>query len=319
MAPYFTAVTEVVTKRIFKMVATVNDNVCDSVEQSVKKTKIMEVNKSVHEINREISDKEEEELTRLRGIGVIPPYQLSTSCKTLVNAIEKSPPSIILLRQALRTNTLLPGEIFTIATHADLNFVEVVGTHFINLMDSPVNPLTSKKLERGVALHTTIIVLNNLFLADNDIIDLCWLERLTDHTGSTKWDGIGFSVSNRKLVPLLIEFSGAIQHNNTIPKMIDDENKLIKGMKSVLAFTETLTDKMPLPIYYCRFYDSKIFFESLGLLDNHLYLKRTHCIVTCPTTPKELQKFIYSTNTMFAWKSAVVNFASDINDCKDPL
>ncbi|KAL0089228.1 hypothetical protein J3Q64DRAFT_1696342 [Phycomyces blakesleeanus] len=169
-------VTEVVKKHIFKMVAV---------------TKIVEVNKSVHEINREISDEElldidnggvldiskgvieEEKLAHLRGIGVIHPYQLETSCEPLVNAIEKIPPT-------LRTSILLPGEIFTIATHADFNFVEVFGTHF------PVNPHTSKKLERDVARHTSIIVLNNLFLADNDIIDLCWLERSTDHTGSTK-------------------------------------------------------------------------------------------------------------------------------------
>ncbi|OAD70274.1 hypothetical protein PHYBLDRAFT_148820 [Phycomyces blakesleeanus NRRL 1555(-)] len=152
-------VTEVVKKHIFKMVAV---------------TKIVEVNKSVHEINREISDEElldidnggvldiskgvieEEKLAHLRGIGVIHPYQLETSCEPLVNAIEKIPPT----------------------THADFNFVEVFGTHF------PVNPHTSKKLERDVARHTSIIVLNNLFLADNDIIDLCWLERSTDHTDS---------------------------------------------------------------------------------------------------------------------------------------
>ncbi|KAL0144475.1 hypothetical protein V8B55DRAFT_1558335 [Mucor lusitanicus] len=163
--------TEVVKKRIFKMVTTVHDKICDAVENS---TKIMEINKSVHEINRETSDEEvlgldnqgvldvskdtieEGELAELTSIGDIP----GIDCQHHAKAIKEAPLSTILLRQALATSTLLPNEIFTIATHADLHFVEVIGTHLLN------NPLRAKKLERDIA----ITVLNNRFLADNDII-----------------------------------------------------------------------------------------------------------------------------------------------------
>lgn len=82
------------------------------------------------------------------------------------------------------------------------------------------------------------------------------LERETEFTGKSKWDGVGFSVKNRKLVPLLIEFSGGIQHNCTMTKKIDDENKLIKGMKTILEYTQATfaEGNLPLPEFYVRFF-----------------------------------------------------------------
>ncbi|KAL4210290.1 hypothetical protein AB4K20DRAFT_1524894 [Rhizopus microsporus] len=62
--------------------------------------------------------------------------------------------------------------------HADLHFVEIISTHFLDLITSPRNPMQYTSLERTAASFSTVVILNNLFFSSNDIIDLAWFERV---------------------------------------------------------------------------------------------------------------------------------------------
>lgn len=71
----------------------------------------------------------------------------------------------------------------------------------LDLIESPNNPLNSKSLERTAAVHTSIIIIDRLFLSVNDIIELGWLEREYYATHKTKWDGVLLKVDDHKISP----------------------------------------------------------------------------------------------------------------------
>ncbi|KAL0143082.1 hypothetical protein V8B55DRAFT_1474129 [Mucor lusitanicus] len=99
-------------------------------------------------------------------------------------------PDFYIYRCIIKRYNLPENERFDIFTHADLNFVETMGNHF------PSNPLLQPTLERTAAIHTTIALLNNLFLSANDKINFSWIEIETLLTQSTKWDGVGFQAGH---------------------------------------------------------------------------------------------------------------------------
>ncbi|KAI8081102.1 hypothetical protein BDF21DRAFT_339207 [Thamnidium elegans] len=99
-------------------------------------------------------------------------------------------------------------ESFDLALHYDLNFTEVMSTHF------PRNLMQQQQLERNTAFMTTIPILHNLFVDCNDIIDMQWVEKQAPLTGDVKWDGIAFLVKNKLVTPLFIELSSGIDFNN---------------------------------------------------------------------------------------------------------
>ncbi|KAI8058848.1 hypothetical protein BDF21DRAFT_348756 [Thamnidium elegans] len=94
--------------------------------------------------------------------------------------------------------------------HADLNFTEVLCTHF------PRNPLLQKQLERNTGFLTTIPILHNLFVSRNDILDMQWVEKNASATGNIKWDGVVFVVGNKTVTPMFVELSGGINFNNMV-------------------------------------------------------------------------------------------------------
>lgn len=63
---------------------------------------------------------------------------------------------------------------FDAIIHADVNFCEILVTHFLNLMDRQRNPFSNKIMERTAATYITIPMLNQLFQADNDVIEMKW-------------------------------------------------------------------------------------------------------------------------------------------------
>ncbi|KAI8638718.1 hypothetical protein BD408DRAFT_453497 [Parasitella parasitica] len=101
-------------------------------------------------------------------------------------------------------------EPFDLSIHADLNFTEVMCTHF------PRNPMQQQQLERNAAFFTTIPILHNMFIDCNDIIDMQWIEKQTPLTGDVKWDGVAFLVKKKSVIPLLVELSGGIDHNSDL-------------------------------------------------------------------------------------------------------
>ncbi|KAG1140431.1 hypothetical protein G6F37_010678 [Rhizopus arrhizus] len=121
----------------------------------------------------------------------------------------------------------------------DTGIVENLVQHFLDLIESPNNPLNSKSLERTAAVHTSIIIIDRLFLSVNDIIELGWLEREYYATHKTKWDGVLLKVDDHKISPGFVEFSGGANNNTTITKerrdfvnellTIMDEDEPLKG------------------------------------------------------------------------------------------
>ncbi|KAI9251102.1 hypothetical protein EDC94DRAFT_681733 [Helicostylum pulchrum] len=133
-------------------------------------------------------------------------------------------------------------EDFDLMEMHEVNFIETLFMHYLNLMDSLLNPLLGKQLERTTAVSTTIITLNDLFLDVNDVIGLRWYEVRTHRTQNRKWDGVGFSVKDKKLTPILIEFSGGIKFNNTDQKEENDVNKLASACIESIEYTTAATD-----------------------------------------------------------------------------
>lgn len=81
-------------------------------------------------------------------------------------------------------------------------------------MSSPRNPLNQRVLERTAATFFIIFIVNQLFISNNDIIELDWLEREFFATDRAKWDGVLIKVENRSCSAGLIEFSGEVQRPN---------------------------------------------------------------------------------------------------------
>ncbi|GAA5797078.1 hypothetical protein HPULCUR_002457 [Helicostylum pulchrum] len=178
-----------------------------------------------------------------------PPKTLLKACLVLLKKISDCAPSS---KQIRKTITLYIAKIineFDPIIHDDLDFTDVLCTHFLNMMDSPRNPLQQKQMERNAAFLTTIFIIQNMFLACNDIVDMQWVEKLAGSIGNTKWDGLAFVVDNKTVVPLFVELSGGICFNNTVSKEISDEEKLVKHFINLLEIKKAEGVNNP-----CQFY-----------------------------------------------------------------
>ncbi|KAL0075438.1 hypothetical protein J3Q64DRAFT_1646138 [Phycomyces blakesleeanus] len=194
----------------------------------------------------------------------LPEHSLTPPCQKLLDLINNAPPSPVVIRKIIRKSTL-GDEIFNFIVHSDLNFAETTITHF------PCNPLVHQTLERTAATFTTVTIINNLFFANNDIINLAWFEKEVWTAGNTKWDGVALAVKDKTVAPVLIEFSGGYY-------------KLI--------------------LYII---DKKIFFEAIYLTKEGTYVKKVHFCVTCPPTCEELKAFAQKIPQMIQWKEAIVS------------
>lgn len=156
-------------------------------------------------------------------------------------------------------------------------------------------------------------------------------------TKNQKWDWVGFSVSNKKLTPVLIEFSGGIDFNNTYVKENDDMNKLASACINSIDYVTATTDlTVPVPEFAVRFFgiyillvdffflvctnfdvtfvDAQIYFESIIKLSEDVYVKRTYTVIPVPTRPALLQKFLSKTAQMYQWRNAVVNLIKVVEE-----
>lgn len=106
-------------------------------------------------------------------------------------------------------------------------------------MSSPNNPLNKIMFERTAASYLIIYLINQLFIANNDIIELGWLERECYSTDRTKFNGIFFKVGNKSIAPALVEFSGGINDKTPSRKNSKDIEKLYRSMIKVMKNTKT--------------------------------------------------------------------------------
>lgn len=83
-------------------------------------------------------------------------------------------------------------------------------------MNSPHNPLIQTTGERAACIHTNIYIIEQLFLANNNVVVLDWIENEYCQTSRCKWDGIIMKVNSKKVSIAFIEFSGGIKVNATM-------------------------------------------------------------------------------------------------------
>ncbi|KAI8876948.1 hypothetical protein K501DRAFT_131534, partial [Backusella circina FSU 941] len=250
---------------------------------------------------------DKEVVQEIRNETDLAPFDLSEAATTLLAKIGQCVPSSPKLRSIIR-KSVGENDTFDLIGMYDINFIETLANHYLNLIDSPLNPLLGTQLERTAAVTTTIIILNNLFIDVNDVMGFKWYEVRTHMTENQKWDGVGFSIINRKLTPVLIEFSGGIKFNNTDVKESRDMNKLDSACKRSIDYITATTDlTVPVPEFVVRFYDAHIYFESVVKLDEDIYIRRTYTVVPVPARPALLKNFLAKTEDMYQWRNAVVN------------
>ncbi len=85
-------------------------------------------------------------------------------------------------------------------------------------MNSPNSPLNTIMLERTAVTYLIIFIVNQLFISNNDVIELGWLEREFFSTDRTKFDGIIFKFGDKSIAPGLVEFSGGINDKTSSQK-----------------------------------------------------------------------------------------------------
>ncbi|KAL7312716.1 hypothetical protein PS15m_008448 [Mucor circinelloides] len=240
----------------------------------------------------------------LAGPTKLPIKPLTHDCRLLLNKLANCAPSTRLMRELIRSYPLTMEEPFDLSIHADLNFTEVMCTHFLNLMDSPRNPMQQQQLERNTAFLTTIPILHNMFIDSNDIIDMQWIEKQTPLTGDVKWDGVAFLIKNKLVTPLFVELSGGIDCNSGAEKARGDEEKMIRQLIKLLKLKKAEGSDLPHQCYI-RYHDLKIHFESLFYFGEY-YIKRTYFELLCPT-PTQLQKFVERIPDLFQYRQALLD------------
>ncbi|KAL0141774.1 hypothetical protein V8B55DRAFT_1595710 [Mucor lusitanicus] len=171
---------------------------------------------------------------------------------------------------------------------SDIGLVENLVKHFLDLIEFPKNPLSN-----------TIL---GLFLANNDIVELGWLEREYYSTGKTKWDGVLFNTNDHTISPGFVEFSGGVKDNTTMTKECRDVFKLYTKM---IELIRSYPDTAKKHVFCIRFYENTMFFEELTVYEETLF-RIEHAAVIAPRTIRELIKFTDNIPKLISWKNAVV-------------
>lgn len=118
-------------------------------------------------------------------------------------------------------------------------------------MDTPSNPITQATRERTACINTIIYIINQLFLASNDVVVLEWIENMYCQTNRCKWDGVLLKTNDKKVSTALVEFSGGTKINATISKETSDISKLYSKMMSIIT---NLPHNIPKRTFCARFY-----------------------------------------------------------------
>lgn len=146
-------------------------------------------------------------------------------------------------------------------------------------MPSPNNPLNQRALERTTATYFIIYIVNQLFLSNNDVIELGWLECEFYATETTKWDGFLFKVGNSSCSSGFIEFSGGCNNNTPGSKNQRDIIKLYPKMMDLLQSDNTRHTKI-----FCMCYFSKITVYLSIILCSITILSRNRFLLIFPFT-----------------------------------
>ncbi|PHZ12282.1 uncharacterized protein RHIMIDRAFT_142710 [Rhizopus microsporus ATCC 52813] len=175
----------------------------------------------------------EEEYENIISSVNVKEVEITESAKNLIQAIKDVKVySCKSLRNTLYANGYKQDH--NVINDYDIGLIENMVKHFLDLIESPKNPLNSTILERSAAVQTSIVITNQLFLAVNDIVELGWLEREYFGTNKTKWDGVLFKTGDHKVSPGFVEFSGGVNDATTPEKERRDAKKLYSMMIDVM-------------------------------------------------------------------------------------
>lgn len=108
-------------------------------------------------------------------------------------------------------------------------------------------------LERTAATYLIIFIVSQLFISNNDVLELGWLEREYFATNRAKFNGIIFKVGDKSIDSRLVKLSRGINDKTSSQK----EAKYIKKLHAnmVKALGDTKTDKM----FFMRCFGKYIF------------------------------------------------------------
>ncbi|KAF7720666.1 hypothetical protein EC973_006608, partial [Apophysomyces ossiformis] len=136
------------------------------------------------------------------------------------------------------------------------------------------------------------------------------IERQSRETGDRNWDGIGFAVHERRMVAMLVEFSGGIGLNCGKPKQEKDVNKLLPSLIDINQVKD-----MPFPIstFCVRFTNLDLHFESLTTMTDEVHLLKRYLTLTCPTTPNQLKTAVAKVEQLFQWKHTVLRESTTLS------
>ncbi|KAI8880091.1 hypothetical protein K501DRAFT_255655 [Backusella circina FSU 941] len=248
----------------------------------------------------------EDEFNDITNATHIEPIVLSDYATELSSALQQCPLSLSVLRDTLYTNGFKRG--FDSVVHSDAAFIEVATRHFLDLMSSPRNPLNQRVLERTAATFFIIFIVNQLFISNNDIIELDWLEREFFATDRTKWDGVLIKVENRSCSAGLIEFSGGCNDQTSSTKNQQDITKLYSKLMKVLDGQSSSAARQT---FCMRYYNKRIHFEKLTIYKKMLF-RTIHATIETPTSPRKLVEFVKEIPNMLAWKEAVIEHTVEL-------
>ncbi|KAG1553393.1 hypothetical protein G6F49_002796 [Rhizopus delemar] len=122
----------------------------------------------------------------------IDPVQMSDYAIEISNALNSALLSVHELCQKLCSAGFHQN--FDLVSHEDAGFMEV--TMSLDLMRYPNNPLNKIMLERAAVSYLIIYLVNQLFIANNDAVELGWFEREFYATDRAKFDRIFFKVGS---------------------------------------------------------------------------------------------------------------------------
>ncbi|RCH83415.1 hypothetical protein CU098_006074 [Rhizopus stolonifer] len=252
------------------------------------------------------SEISEDEFNNITNATHIEPIVLSDYATELSNALQHCPLSPSVLRDTLYSNGFKKG--FDSVVHSDAAFIEVATRHFLDLMSSPRNPLNQRVLERTAATFFIIFIVNQLFISNNDVIELDWLEREFFATDKAKWDGVLIKVENRSCSAGLIEFSGGCNDQTSGTKNQRDITKLYSKLMKVLDGQSSSAARQT---FCMRYYNKRIHFEKLIIYKKMLF-RIIHATIETPTSPRKLVEFVKEIPNMLAWKEAVVEHTVEL-------
>ncbi|KAL0087881.1 hypothetical protein J3Q64DRAFT_1820887 [Phycomyces blakesleeanus] len=223
---------------------------------------------------------------------------MSIQANTLIKELNDTPLFLQALRKALYHHRFHDN--FDLITKHDICFF------YLDFMNSPNSPLNKIMLERAAAAYLIIFIVNMLFISDNDVIELGWLEREFFSTDRTKFDGIIFKVGDKSIAPGLVEFSGVINDKTSSQINAKDIEKLYTNMVKVME--DIKTDKM----FCIRCFGHNLYFEKLVHYDGVMY-RTVDVVVEIPTKLRKIIAYINEIPNILSWKEALINHALNLN------